>query len=304
VSCYSPLKAFKTPAGEVRIGIAPGDCYSLELPCGRCVGCKQDRARAWSIRITHEASLYDANRYVTLTYAPEAMPASLSLEYEHFQGFMKRLRRRVSGVTALPDGGRPIRFFCAGEYGEQLRRPHWHAILFNMRFPDEVPYQAGKYMKFRSVIAEELWALGFVDIGTVTPASAAYVAGYCLEKKYGASAADHYEDVVNVETGELSSRRREFARMSLRPGIGALWYQRFKGDLFPADHAVQDGKAYKVPRYYLQLLERTADPTLVEEIKYRRFLKAAEQPEESTPERRAVRCELAERKLAARARKH
>jgi len=302
VSCFTPLKAFRTPAGDVKLGVAPGDCYSMELPCGRCVGCRQDRARAWSIRITHEAQLYDQNRFVTLTYAPERMPSSLSLEYRDFQLFMKRLRKEISGVTVLPDGLRPIRFFCAGEYGSRYRRPHWHAVLFNVAFPDEVAVPHARYRRFRSKVADDLWTHGFVDIGSVTPASAAYVAGYTLEKKYGSAAADHYEDVVDVRTGELSSRRPEFARMSLRPGIGTWWFQRFAADLFPADHAVQDGKAYKVPRFYLERWKRDADPTLVEEVLYARYLKAAAQPEENTPERRAVRCELLERKLAQRAR--
>jgi len=300
VSCFHPLQAFRTPGGDVCIGaVVPGDCWKLELPCGRCIGCKQDRARAWMLRIQHEAQLYDSNVFVTLTYSDSTLPASRSLEYPHFQGFMKRLRYHLEGVSALPDGSKPIRFFVAGEYGDANLRPHWHAILFNCRFPDTRQMLHGKLV---SAQLEELWGLGFADLGAFTPARAAYVAGYTRKKVHGSRAADHYEDVVNVRTGELSSRRPEFAQMSRAPGIGALWFQRFAGDLFPRDRAVADGKEWKVPRFYLERWKRTADPALVEEILHARYLKAQESREENTPERRAVREELALRRAARRPR--
>lgn len=280
------------PDGSVGIGEAPGDCRALELPCGRCIGCKLDRARAWTIRIQHEAQLYDSNLFVTLTYSEAALPPSLSLEYSDYQGFMRRVRREVVGTTPIveADGRKPIRFFVCGEYGERNKRPHFHAILFNMRFPDMIPLQNGTY---RSELCEKLWDRGNVVIGSVSARSAAYVAGYTLKKVHGQAAAAHYEDVVNLRTGELSSRRREFVVMSRRPGIGAWWYRRYGGDLFPADHAVSDGKRFKVPRFYLEKFKLEADPGLVEDILYGRFLRAEEQRGESTPERRAVREEVA-----------
>lgn len=296
MSCFRPMDAYRRPDGTVGIGSDRGDGRWMELPCGRCIGCKQERARAWAIRITHEAQLYDSNLFLTLTYSDAALPASLSLEYPHFSGFMKRLRRRLKGVSRLPDGGRPIRFFMCGEYGEvNSRRPHYHAILFNCDFPDKVPLHNGEW---HSALAEDLWDRGIVTIGSLNAARAAYVAGYTLKKRYGRGVKDGYEDVVNLSTGELTSRGREFVSMSRMPGIGALWYRRFGSDLFPQDQAVQAGRCYKVPRYYYEIFKREADPAKVEEIMESRFLRAMEHPEESTPERRAVREELAWRRVA------
>lgn len=294
MSCFRPLAAYRTPDGEVRLGTDyRGDGRWLELPCGKCIGCRLDRARSWKIRICHEAQLYDSNLVVTLTYSDAFLPASLSLEYPDFQGFMKRLRRRVCGVSLGPDGGRPVRFFVAGEYGGVTGRPHFHAILFNARFPDMDRLENGYY---RSSLCEELWGMGNVVIdGSVTSESAAYVAGYVLSKAY----RRHQDEVVNVRTGELSDRVAEFVVMSRRPGIGAWWYRRFAGDLFPQDHAVAEGKEYKVPRYYLDRFKAEADAGQVEEVMYGRFLRAAEQRGESTPERRAVREELSERRAVA-----
>jgi len=286
MACFRPLEAYRDRvSGEVALGARlSGVGDKLELPCGRCVGCKLDRARAWSIRIGHEASLYAGNVFATLDYRPDAL-RSLSLEYGDFQRFMKRLRKRLEGVSSLPDGRRPIRFFVAGEYGERFGRPHWHAILFNTWFPDSVRFANGTW---RSELAEELWSHGNVVLGEVTPASAAYVAGYTLGKAYK-RAKDYEEDLVNPLTGEVSGRRPEFVRMSRNKGIGSVWYDRWSSDLWNGDQAVQDGRAYKVPRFYYERLRRE-NPLQGEEVAHGRFLRALETPrEESTPERRAVR---------------
>lgn len=295
MSCFRPLLAHQDRSGldrKPKLGAGEGD--PLELPCGRCVGCRMDRARSWSVRISHEAQLFDSNLFVTLDYCPRSLPASLSLEYSDFSGFMKRLRRRVAGVSRSPDGRKPIRFFVAGEYGSQFKRPHWHVILFNCAMPDQEEYQNGTY---RSSLMEEIWGKGNCVIGSVNAESAAYVAGYTLEKKFGAAGAAHYEDVVNTETGELTARRPEFVVMSRRPGIGAWWYEKYRGDLFPADHAVMGGQEFKVPRFYYEKFKRE-DPCAAEEVAYERFLVArAVDPHESSEERRAVREEVAKRRL-------
>lgn len=291
MSCVSPIQAFRAPSGEVVIG---GDWRGtgrwMELPCSRCIGCKLDRARAWSIRIKHEAQLFDSNLFLTLTYSEACLPSSLSLEYPDFSGFMKRLRKRCVGVSIGPDGGRPIRFFVAGEYGGVTGRPHWHAILFNMRFKDQSRLFNGDY---RSTLVEDLWDRGDVRIGEVSTARAAYVAGYTLKK---AREAVYLDSVVDRRTGELSDRRPPFVVMSRRPGIGAWWYRRFAGDVFPADHAVQDGSRFKPPRYYLDKFKIEGDAGVVEEIMERRYARAAERREDSSPERRLVRKEFLERK--------
>lgn len=294
VSCFRPLRAHRSEEGEVWIGYdATRDGRAFEVPCGRCIGCKLDRARAWSVRITHEAQLYDRNWFATFTYADDRLPESRSLEYRDFQLFMKRLRKKVQGDRPGPEGNYPLRFFCSGEYGGRTGRPHYHAILFNTRFGDEVRMSNGRSS---SRVVEELWSHGSVVLDDVNQATAAYVAGYCLKKVYGARARDHYEDVVNLCTGELTSRRPEFVTMSRRPGIGAWWYQRFAGDLFPEDHAVVDGKRHKVPLYYWKKFREEGEGDVVERIEEKRFARAQEQLVNSTPERRAVREEVAERR--------
>lgn len=294
MSCFRPLSMCRLDDGTVKCGSLP-DGRWFEVPCGKCVGCKMDRARAWSIRITHEAQLYDTNWMATFTYREDAVPKSLSLQYPDFQKFMKRLRKKIKGERVGPEGGFPLRFFCAGEYGGKTGRPHYHAVLFNCRIGDERPWDNGQYW---SAKLEELWSYGHVVLDSVTPASAAYVAGYTQKKVYGVSEKSRYEDVVNLRTGELTSRRPEFVVMSLKPGIGAWWYARFAKDLFPKDHAiVAGGKRWKVPRYYWEKFRLEADPAVVEAIETDRFLRAMDREADSTPERRAVREEVAQARV-------
>lgn len=289
VSCYRPLPAYRNKQGEVKIGRAAAafGFDTLELPCGRCIGCKLDRARGWSVRIVHEASLFDSNWFATLTYRDEDLPVGGSLDYRDFQLFMKRLRRKLRGDSPGPDGKFSVRFFCAGEYGERRRRPHFHAILFNVRFGDEVKLMNGTA---RSVLCEALWKKGNVQLDEVNERTAAYVARYTLTK----ASKECYDDVVDTSTGEVLTRRREMLRMSNRKGIGASWYSMFAGDVFPHDFAVQaEGRRCKVPRYYWNKFRLEADGAQVEEIAHARFLRAQERLGESTPERRAAREEYA-----------
>lgn len=308
MACYFPLPAYRTgPGAAPKIGRqATGvEGESLKLPCGRCVGCRLARRRAWSIRCMHEAQLWDSNLFVTLTYSPDKLE-SWSLVYRHFVLFAKLLNnpRHGCGVSKGPKGNKPVRYFVSGEYGPAGDRPHFHALLFNCRFRDMQAYVNGS---FESATATRLWGRGLVHIGTVTPRSAAYVAGYTLEKVYGPGADSHY-DLVDFQTGEVISERvPEFCQMSRRPGIGALWYDRFKSDLFgsasaPRDFAVMEGQAYQVPRYYMEKYRAEADGGVVEEIEHARWLRSRAFVEHSTPERLAVREEYARGRLAAFAR--
>ena len=130
--CFHPLRAFKTSAGEVvftehaRYDIVT----QLSLPCGQCSGCRLERSRQWAMRCVHEAAAYDCNAFITLTYDEENLPADGSLNYDHFQLFMKRLRKAIEPNK--------VRFYMCGEYGEENGRPHFHACLFGYDFPDKV----------------------------------------------------------------------------------------------------------------------------------------------------------------------
>lgn len=236
--------------------------------------------------------MWTHNSFITLTYSEENLPTGKSLNYRDFQLFMKRLRFNT---------GYPIRFFMCGEYGEKDARPHYHALLFGYQFPDLQYWgkSPAGHNVYRSKILEELWTLGNSLIGNVTRESAGYVARYCMKKVTGDLAETHY--AYTAEDGTIKHRTPEFARMSLKPGIGATWYAKYHDDVHPNDYVVTDGIKVPVPRYYDNMFK--ANNGDLDEIKYNRQQYAAKYADNRTPERMAVRKEVQERRIKSLARK-
>lgn len=281
--CYSPLYGFKSRStGGLTFRRDDSNGEKMTVACGGCIGCRLDRSRSWAARIMHEASLYTSNCFVTLTYDEEHMPRLWTggpgtLKKEDFQKFMKRLRKRFAPKR--------IRYYQCGEYGEELDRPHYHACLFNLDFPDKKLLQEnqGNFL-FVSEILDELWPYGFCTIGDLTYQSAGYVARYCLKKIGGHVAQDHYLRVDDY--GVAYWLEPEYNTMSRRPGIGKEWYDRFKTDLFPRDELPVPGVGVvnKVPRYYESIFQ-SEEPENHELVKDLRKQFRVAHKEEYTPER-------------------
>lgn len=293
--CYKPLKAWQCLDRSVVFAeLKRHDIVKqIDIPCGQCVGCRLERSRQWAIRCMHEASLYKNNCFVTLTYSDEHLPADYSLHYDDFQKFMKRLRKRFKGIEpsayAESQDKRPIRFYMAGEYGENFGRPHFHACIFNFDFHDKKLWQktsSGSKI-YRSEALEELWPFGYSSIGDVNFQSAAYVARYIMKKVTGGMADQHYQE-VNLDTGEITSRKPEFNKMSLKPGIGYDWYKLYKTDVYPHDYVIVNGKKVKPPKFYDKKFA-VEYPYEFDQIAWEREKKAKMQIGDNTEERLAVK---------------
>jgi len=213
--------------------------------------------------------MQEDNCFITLTYNSESLPPwPHSLNKKHHQEFIRALRLKY------PE--KQIRFFHGGEYGKPtiennyIARPHLHYLLFNHKFEDLVLWDDTQGKKtYLSDTLKAIWQKGHVTVGELTHQSAAYVARYCMKKVTGKNAAEHYEK-IHPETGEISSVIPEYAQMSLKPGIGKPWYDKYKNDVFPSDMViVKGGNRVKTPRYYDRLLGRESCNEL-EEIKAKR----------------------------------
>lgn len=67
-------------------------------------------------------------------------------------------------------------------------------------------------------------------------------------------ATDHYR--VVTDDGVVVDRVPEFNHMSLKPGIGKPWLDKFMTDVYPRDYVVINGVKTKPPKYYDLLFER------------------------------------------------
>lgn len=311
MSCNYSVKAFRTSAGEITFVERRGldTVQTLSLPCGQCQGCRLEHARQWAVRCMHEAQLYEDNCFITLTYNDENIPANGHLMYSDFQNFMKRFRKQVCHYlkTSRHLGPyRKIRFFMCGEYGEQNDRPHYHACVFNYNFPDLefLKNTADNSKLYTSKTLDSLWsdrfgnALGFATVGQVNFESAGYVARYSLKKVNGRQSALNYQQ-IDIETGEVTYRPQEFLHMSLKPGIGSGFYDKFKADMYPHDHCIVRGHKTKPPKYYAKKL-KIENPELYDELQFMRAREALKHADDLTDERLIVRekCTIAKiRKL-------
>lgn len=255
----------------------------LKIPCGNCVGCRLDRSRQWSLRLMHEAKDHEQKSFLTLTYDKFNLPSDLSLNKKHFQDFMKRFRKQHGGK---------LRYFMCGEYGDQDGRPHYHAIIYGCDFSDRKKHSLtkGGDQLYKSDMLDKIWGKGYCWIGNVTPESCAYVARYIMKKVNGDRAEEHYSR-VNTQTGEIYQLQPEYVTMSLKPGIGANYYETYKSDLYPSDYSVLKGKKLPVPKYYDKKLDKE-DPELLAWLKETRVKRALKDKANNTPERLAVRKEI------------
>ncbi len=245
----------------------------------------------WAMRIIHEASLHldhYGNSWITLTYRSKHecsaeqfdqghyVPDDYSLNKKHFQKFIKRLRKNFP---------QKIRYFHCGEYGDENLRPHYHACLFNCSFNDKVVEQDDQgIVTYSSPTLEKLWPYGFCTVGELNFTTAAYTAGYIVKKITGNLAMEAY--LRNDEDGVAYWVVPPYVTMSLKPGIGAEFYEKYKDDFFPSDESPVPGKGIinKVPRYYESILANE-NPELLEMVKQLRQTFIEAHREDYTPER-------------------
>lgn len=299
--CFSPIQGYRSKVPTVNgkfaftIKAADSNGTKLDIPCGQCIGCRLERSRQWAVRISQEASLYEANCFITLTYSNEKLPLGGSLVVRDFQLFMKKLRFEFSSSR--------IRFFQCGEYGETTFRPHYHACLLNFDFPDKVYLRSnGRGDRvFTSAILDRLWGNGRTELGSVTFDSAAYVARYITKKITGPEAALHYalsEPILDKSTGEIITHRKpEYTTMSRKPGIGRPFLDKYHKDIFSHDYVVtRNGAKIPPPRYYNNQYE-VMNPEHYQTIQSKRddkrlytpFAELISKANDNTPERLKVK---------------
>lgn len=282
--CYRPLPAQKKIDGTIKVYPRKASVvYNPDgffVPCGQCIGCRLERSRQWAIRCVHESQLHEDNSFITLTYSPENLPQDHSLHVDHFQKFMKKLRKTYN---------QKIRFFHCGEYGEKFSRPHYHACLFGLDFKDKKHWKTVNGNKlYTSETLNKIWGHGYAVIGDVTFESAAYVARYITKKITGKDALTHYTE-FDKTTGEIYAERKpEYVTMSRRPGIGKHWFDKYHKNTFDNDRVIMRGKELKPPKYYDNQYELLF-PEEMEKIKQTRQLQSKNNLEDKTDERLKIK---------------
>ena len=176
---------------------------SFQLPCSKCIECRLEQARAKAVRCVHEARMHEENSFVTLTYSEEKLE-SQKLIKEHIQLFNKRLREKYSD--------RSIPIVYTGEYGEEKKRPHWHALIFNWSPDDKVlkyTNHTGDRVYTSSTLGD-LWHYGNSEVGDISFQSAGYVCRYAAKKLVHGKDQDHQYHPIHQFGGRLHTIGKTF----------------------------------------------------------------------------------------------
>lgn len=118
----------------------------------------------------------------------------MTLKKSDVQKFMKRLRSRAkeNEKKGLALRGQTkhekIKYYIVGEYGDQRKRPHYHAIIFNSN-PQDI---------------KKSWTLGHVDIGEVNAKTVRYTLKYM--DKGNKTTPYHFEAWDGIKQFSLQSK--------------------------------------------------------------------------------------------------
>lgn len=205
----------------------------------------------------HEASMYEDNCFVTVTYDDQHLPHPNTLHLPHLQAFIKKLREHAR------QSGKYFRYYACGEYGERFHRPHYHACLFGYDFPDKISLGTRNgFPIWRSPLLEAKWDKGRSEIGVVCFETAAYVARYIMKKVNGPAAYDHYQG----RDPEFTTMSRGNRNAKIPGGIGLPWLNKWAFEVFPRDSLFVRGVPSRPPRYYDVRVE-LSDPSTMASVK-------------------------------------
>jgi hypothetical protein len=204
----------------------------INVPCGKCTGCRADKALSWAIRCANEASLHAQNSFITITYDDDNLPVDGKISREVLRNFMNEIRSH----------NKQIKYYACGEYGSKTHRPHYHACIFGTDFRGGHEYRIDDQLYGITEI-DKTWNQGKVSIAEFTMATACYVAGY-VGKKSG----------INED--------ESFQIMSVRPGIGYDWLKKYWPDVLATHSVVIEGREYPVPPQYIKWCEKFQEDKL------------------------------------------
>lgn len=157
----------------------------VPLPCGKCLGCLDDRRKTWINRLLLEYDNAKCGSFITLTYNQDYVPDRPMKS--HFQKFIKRFRNipRDLNFPPLPPD---FKYFGCGECGGERGRPHYHALLFGVDLLSDIwqPYIAvvkDGVPYFSSKVLESKWPFGYCTVDTITPGRCKYIAKYTMKQE-------------------------------------------------------------------------------------------------------------------------
>lgn len=229
------------------ITINKGTPDQMTVGCGRCMPCHLKYCNQWRLRFTIHANFNPIFWCVTLTYDNRHLPTMKhkgkiyqTLYRSHASNFFKTLRNKTKKRYKIPP---KISYLICGEYGDRLKRPHYHAIIFGAH-PDDIL---------------ESWNKGLIHFGNSNlDATINYALKYCLKSRLWKTYKIPYErPFINVSKGigsqVLRIKSRHYVNeIRIDEETGELTeIQVLKTEYYPmVEEQTLQGMKLLLPRYY------------------------------------------------------
>lgn len=257
------------------------------IPCGNCAECKAEEQKQKAFRIAKELEYHENNIMVTFTYDDEHLPINTVIDEE--TGEIKQVptlqikdMQRV--LNSLQKHFKGFRKAYCGEYGKNeeyidskgnkrigTERPHYHCILYGIKFEDMRFYKYSvcewsrqKNKLYKSDWLTKLWGMGHVDLNEANYETANYIAGYVTKKMKDKKKKQDYEN---------EGRVAPFLQTSRKPGLAYKYFEenkeKFKEDGLHYIMTKKGLKEIKPGRYFDKILEKE-DPELLQQLKKQR----------------------------------
>lgn len=252
------------------------------LPCGRCAGCKCDKAKDWAVRCYCEGLYHSESSFITLTYDPQFYPGEL--RDDHFREFYIKLHHYLSYRNI------EFRYFGCAEPGSKLGRWHFHFIIFGW-VPNDLTFW--KFTKnheklFLSETISKLWDYkGFISVGIANYITANYVARYTLKKLPFDNAHLYYSLKPGIGYQYLEDHALEMLEH------GVIYGQFGDMDYAPIPTYFEKKLREMYPKEYLLYKNKKLEKAKLTDVGWQNFLKFGH-----LEEVKAYRAKMLEQKLA------
>ncbi len=195
------------------------------VKCRKCPACVVQRKNEWIFRLTEEQKDHKLGYFMTFTYSQENIPnidlTTGELGRGHNPHSIQSLRRKdvINYFKKVRNAGNKPRYYYVGEYGEETKRPHYHAIVFGVS----------------EVELERHWKHGFTYSGEVNKKTIRYVVKYMTKR------------IKNTP------EHAEFPRSIMSKGIGRT-FLKYKDFIRKNEQLVWVNQKFteKIPNYYLE----------------------------------------------------
>lgn len=224
-------------------------CAYVEIPCGQCIECREQKAREWMVRLGEELQNWEYKYFITLTFAPKELELILkktglkecnaAAEYA-VRHMLERWRKRYK---------KSLKHWFITELGhEGTERIHLHGIIFtNEKQEFELINKIGdkEYYKW------QWWKYGIMNVGK-----------YCNVR------STNY--IVKYMTKIDTDHKGFIGQVLCSPGIGRSFLEKqgieqykYKPHESKDYYRLNNGKKIKLPKYYKNHLYNEEERELI-----------------------------------------